>query len=365
MSMDNLRRAHPYHMYEAIRQQPERIARLLDGQRAAIERAAKQIARRRRILYAGIGTSLHAALLGERFLRYFTAGQALALAEESFELVHAPLAFGKDDAVILTSHRGWKNYSVEVLKLARAAGAFTLAITGEGSGDGMKAADVVVTTCEQEIASAHTKSYTTALAAQALLAAGIARQRGGLAELGAAEAIEGISALVEQSLAAESVAREAARLVAQRERLVFIGAGVNAITAREAALKVKETSYLHAEGFQTEEFLHGPIAECDRRATVVAHLSGSTADTRTLQMLRAVGEIGATRVAIASAGAAVDCAAEQIIEVPSAQQWLSLFPHTVAVQLLSYFIALERGTNPDTAREEQPPHARARQHYQL
>jgi glucosamine--fructose-6-phosphate aminotransferase (isomerizing) len=363
--MENLRRAHPYHMYEAIQQQPERIARLLASQRTVIEHAAQQIARCGRIVYAGIGTSLHAARLGERFLRHLTAGRATALVEESFELVHAPLALSKDDAVILTSHRGWKNSSVEALQRAKAAGAFTVAITGEGSGQGMQAADGILATCEQEIASAHTKSYTTALAAHARLAAGVAQHRGWLADAGAPGAVEGISGLVEQSLAAEPAARAAAKIVAQRERLIFLGAGMNSITAQEAALKVKETSYLHAEGFLSEEFLHGPVAECDARATAVALLDGGPADARTRQALRAAQQTGAVCVAVVSAGAAREPAAQLIIEVPAAPGWLTVFPHTVAVQLLAYFTALERGTNPDTAREEQPTHARAKQYDQL
>lgn len=365
MPMEKLRSAHPYHMYDAIRQQPERIARLLAGQRAAIEHAAQQIARRKRIVYAGIGTSLHAARLGERFLRHLSAGRALALVEESFELVHAPLALGSEDAVVLTSHRGWKNYSVEALRLAKAAGAFTAAITGEGSGEGMQAADAVIPTCEQEIASAHTKSYTTALAAHALLAAEIAQQRGWLADASARHEAERIGRLVEQALAAEPAARAAAKLVAQRERLIFLGAGMNWVTAQEAALKVKETSYLHAEGFPSEEFLHGPVAECDARATVAALLDGTPADARTRQALRAAQQTGAVCMAVVSAGAAREPAAVHHIEVPAAPGWLTVFPHTVAVQLLAYFTALARGTNPDTAREEQPAHARAKQHVQL
>jgi glucosamine--fructose-6-phosphate aminotransferase (isomerizing) len=365
MEPQRLRSAHPYHTYEAIQQQPERIARLLTRQREGILCAAAAIARRPRILSMGIGTSLHAALAGERFLRHLSGGRAWVQVEESFELVHAPLALGPGDAVVLTSHRGGRGYSGEVLRLAKAAGAFTVAITGESGEDAMRNADVVVTTCEQEIAMAHTKSYTTALAAHALLAAGVARCRGWEIGTAAEGDIEQLPALVERALAAESTARAAAARLAPHDRLFFLGAGLQNITAREAALKVKETSYIHAEGVSSEEFLHGPLAACDDRAAVVAYLDAAPAARRTAQALLGARATGAHCLAVVSAGAAVDARIEPALVVPAAPDWLALFPHTVAAQLLAYFLALERGTNPDTGREEQPAHRRARQQAQF
>ena len=176
--MTERRSAHPYYMYDAIREQPVRVARVLDSQRATIEQAAASAAAAKRIVFAGIGTSYHAAQIGEHFLRHLTAGRAHSLLEQSFELVHYPPAFDPDDFVILVSHRGWKNYSVEALKKARAAGARSMAVTGENGGEGIRAAEFVVLTCEQEISFAHTKSYTTALGALALFAIEVAERRG-------------------------------------------------------------------------------------------------------------------------------------------------------------------------------------------
>ncbi|MCL6564824.1 MAG: SIS domain-containing protein [Acidobacteriia bacterium] len=364
MESERLRRAHPYHMYEAIRQQPERIARLLASQRENIVHTAAAIARHERILSVGTGTSLHAALAGERFLRHWSGGRAWVRVEESFELVHAPLALGSADAVLLTSHRGGPGYSVEALERAKASGAFTVAITGAGGGNGLRGADAVITTCEQEISMAHTKSYTTALAAHALLAAEVARHRGWSPGSAAERDVEQLPELVEGSLATEADARAVAGWLGQLDRLFFLGAGLQSITAREAALKVKETSYIHAEGFSSEEFLHGPLAACDERAAVVAFLDAASAARRTVQALRAARETGARGLAVVSSGVSVDARTAPVLVVPAAPDWLALFPHTVAAQWLAYFLALERGTNPDTGREEQPAHARARQQAQ-
>src|SRR6202041_309861 len=179
--MPEMRTAHPYYVYEAIRAQPELIERVL-AERAEIERAADAVARKERITFVGIGTSLHAARVAESWTREFTGGRFLAYCEQSFELVHHPLAFGAGDAVIVITHTGTTTASLEALRMARAAGALTVVITGQMSGDGVRGADFHIQTCEQEVAFAYTKSYTTALAVLALLIARVVERKKLLAE---------------------------------------------------------------------------------------------------------------------------------------------------------------------------------------
>jgi glucosamine--fructose-6-phosphate aminotransferase (isomerizing) len=362
------RTQHPYHMHDAIFAQPDCIARVLREQAALIERAAEAAAARRRILFAGIGTSYNAAQLGALFLRHLSGGRALAQVEQSFEMVHYRLALGVDDAVVLSSHRGWKNFSVEALKAAKAAGALTIAVTGELGGEGMGLADYRISTCEQEISFAHTKSYSTALAALALFAVQFTQRRRELApqvDLPAQlAALDALPDAVRGALDSSSACSVAAHHLAARPRLIFTGAGPHWVTAREAALKVKETSYLHAEGLETEEFLHGPLAEMDSRASLVAFLAGGPGDARLLQALQAAGKLGVHRVAVVSRGVPPS-PAEQTIELPAIAEWLSAFTHLVAAQLLSYHLALARGTNPDTGRQDQPDHARAHSLFKL
>ncbi len=394
--MTEKRSAHPYHMYDAIRAQPDRVARVLESQRELIERAAAAAAAKRRLIFAGIGTSLHAACVGEHFLRYLSGGRAHAQVEQSFELVHYPLALSPDDALIIASHRGWKNFSVEALRRAKAAGALTISITGQNGGPAMRdAADFAIPTCEQEISFAHTKSYTTALAALALLAIGIAEHRGWLPDSAAARAaLARIPEWMTAALKLEEKARSAAREIAGRQRLFFIGAGPNWATACEGALKVKETSYSAAEGFETEQFLHGPLAEADSRCAAVVLFAGGSSDARAAEAWAALGELGALRVAISSGDAQpaalqstpviprtearsrrpgrrrgatrnLSFPSAHLLELPATPEWLSPFVHVIPLQLLSYLLALERPTKPDTGREDQPANARAKKHIQL
>lgn len=362
--MNERRNAHPYHMHDAIRVQPERVAELLTGGRELIERAADAAAGRRRLIFVGIGTSYHAAQVGELILRQLSGGRAGAALEQSFEQVCYPLAVGADDAVIAVSHGGGRTFSAHALEAARAAGALTLAVTGRTPGAAI-AAEFLLPTCEQEISFAHTKSYTTAMAALAVLAIRIAERRGYLPHAGAARsALEKIPEAMRRALASETQAEAIAKEIAARPRLVFIGAGPNWATAREGALKVKETSYLHSEGFETEQFLHGPVAEADARAALVALLTGGPGDARARNALAAAGELGVLRVTISSAGVP-PAPAEYRIEVPAVEEWLSPLVHVLPVQFLAYYAALARGSNPDTGREDQPAYARAATHYRL
>ena len=360
--MPEMRTAHPYYVYEAVHAQPELIERVL-GQRAEIERAADAVAQKERITFVGIGTSLHAARIAESWMREFSGGRFWAHYEQSFELVHHPIAFGASDAVIVITHTGTSTASIEALRMARAAGALTVVITGLMSGEGVRGADFQIQTCEQELAFAYTKSYTTALAALMLLIARVVERKKLLAGPPPLAALERLPNLLRQALQLEPSVREWAKRVAPLARIEIFGSGAAWATASEAALKIKEACYIAAEGFETEEILHGPFSETDARGSLVGLFTGGATDERGRQILRAAGELKMPRAAITVPSANHDLSAEQILLVPEAPEWLAAFVHLIPLQLLTYFLALERGVSPDSGRMEQPAHAAASKHY--
>ena len=180
-------------------------------------------------------------------------------------------------------------------------------------------------------------------------------------------AIERIPEFIRQALTLEPQIRDLAKKIAPLSRIVLFGAGVGWPTAREGALKIKESCYIAAEGFETEEVLHGPFSEIDSRAALIGLLTGRSSDDRARQILRAAGELKTVRVAVATPSANREISAEHTLVVPEAGpesgEWLAAFTHLVPLQLLNYFIALERGLNPDTGRQNQPAHAAASRHY--
>lgn len=360
--MPEPRKAHPYYLYDAILAQPSLIEKVL-ARRASIERAADAIAAKESITFVGIGTSFHAAQLAEFWMRDRSAGRIRIHFEQPFELVHYPVALGPDDAVIVITHTGTTTWSIEALRMARAAGALTVAITGEMSGEAVRGADFHLETCDQEASFAYTKSYTTALAAIAILILRAAERRKLLAETKSFDALAQVPNLLRQALALEPQVREFAKRVAPLSRIALFGSGAGWATAREAALKIKESCYIAAEGFETEEILHGPFSEIDSRAAIIGLLTGNPGDDRGRAILRAAGELKALRAAIAVFSANRDISAEQIFVVPECAGWLAAFVHLVPLQLLTYYMALERGLNPDTGRQDQPAHAAAAKHY--
>jgi glutamine---fructose-6-phosphate transaminase (isomerizing) len=360
--MPEMRKAHPYYTYDAIQAQPSLIESVL-GDRPAIERVADAVAEKNRITFVGIGTSLHAAQIAADWMRELTGGRLLVHFEQSFELIHHPIAFGSDDAVVVITHTGTTTASVEALRAARASGALTIAITGQASGEGVRGADFHIETCEQEVSFAYTKSYTTALAALAILTLRVAERKKLLTNSNTERTLQLLPSLMRQALALEPQVRELAKQLASLSRIDIFGAGAGWATAREAALKIKEACCVAAEGFETEEILHGPFSEIDSRGAMIGILTGRKTDDRARQILRAAGELKTLRAAVLVPSANHDVSAEHVLVVPEVDEWLSAFIHLVPLQLLTYFTALERGLNPDTGRQDQPAHAAASRHY--
>ena len=172
-----MRERHPYHMYDAILAQPEAFARAVGRNEAPVEGFASEAAGGGRLFLAGLGTSHHAAQVGEHLMRVYGGGVD-ARAVGSFDLALYGPELGPEDVVVAVSHRGSKRYTALALERAREAGCRTALVTGEG-GSGRGRADAVFETVAQERSSAHTVSYTSAVAVLALLAGRIGRHRSG------------------------------------------------------------------------------------------------------------------------------------------------------------------------------------------
>jgi len=352
------RAAHPYYMYDAIRAQPEAIRAVLAANRDAVGDAAGRLRGLDRLLLAGIGTSWHATLVGELLLATLGGLGQKVRAFHSFELTHYWPAAGPATGAILVSHRGTKRYSLEALDRARAAGAVTVAITGKGSGDGIKIADVVLATVEQEASAAHTVSYTTAMSLLAALAA----ELGGA---GGAE-VERLPHLVAAMLEQEPAVRTLAARFRDRRRYYFVGGGPNTATAYEAALKMGEANHTTALGFNAEQVLHGPWVAMGAEDLVVLVAPPGPSYERCLALARVAQAIGAPVVALVEEGdREIAPLAAAVLPLPRTPEPLTPIPAVIPLQLFTYHLAIERGANPDSFRAEHPPHARARAAYSL
>jgi glucosamine--fructose-6-phosphate aminotransferase (isomerizing) len=342
------RTGHPYFMHDAIYAQPGALRLVLRGNEEALAAAAGRLRAMDRVMLAGIGTSWHAALVGELLLAHAGRLGHRVRAFHSIEFTHAWPAPDDRTGVIVVSHRGTKRYSLEALARARAGAGVGVVVTGKGSGEGLAIADVTLRTVEQEASAAHTVSYTSALALLAALAA----------ELGPDEEIRReMQALPDHlaTLLGQESWEDLAGRYAERRHYWFVGGGPNTATAYEAALKMNEANYATTVGYNCEQFLHGPWAALDPADAVFVVAVPGRARERCLAAARAARAVGAAVVALAPEDdREMAAVATELIALPDVPELLSPIAAVVPLQLFTYHLALQRGVNPDTMRLHEP-----------
>ncbi|HVC31080.1 MAG TPA: SIS domain-containing protein [Steroidobacteraceae bacterium] len=336
----------------ASRSQPEAIERLLAEGLDQSAPALQRLAEAQRVWLIGIGTSYHAAAVGSYILRQ--AG-AEAHAVHSFDFVHYPPALRASDALIVFSHRGTKRFSIEGLAAARRDGMPVVAITGEGSK--LPDADLTLRTVPQERSAAHSISYTTALVRLTQLATERARRNGVATPL--AEALASIPERMRAALRLDERIRELAERVNSARMVHLTGGGPNAQTATEGALKLKEASYVLAEGMAIEQFIHGPIVAVDAvDLGLLVNAPGPSAP-RIAQLAAALRGFGTPVISVGSLPDDVDPVHHLALPLGGLPEALTPLVTVVPLQRLALHLGLARGVNPDSYRRDQPIYAAA------
>jgi glucosamine--fructose-6-phosphate aminotransferase (isomerizing) len=340
-------------MHDAIYAQPGALRLVMRGNGEALARATAALRETERVVIAGIGTSWHAALVGELLLAHVGRLGHRVRALHSFELAGAWPDLPPSTGLVVVSHRGTKRYSLEALQKLPAGGV-KVVVTGKGSGDGLAIADHVLRTVDQEASAAHTVSYTCALALLAALAAEIGRDEG------IQSALQEVPDQLALMLGQESWEELASRF-SDRRCYYFVGGGPNTATALEAALKMSEASHATAMGFNCEQFLHGPWCAMDQHDLLVVIAPPGRSYERCLLAARAAREIGTPVLAIVrDDDREISALATETIALPEVHELLSPILSVLPLQLFSYHLALRRDANPDTMRADRDPHGRAR-----
>lgn len=339
-------------MHDAIYAQPGALRLVSRGNGDAIAKAAERLRAMDQVLLTGIGTSWHAALVGELMLAHVGRLGHRARAVHAFDLASSWPAAVARTGVVAVSHRGSARSVREGLERLVTGQGVGVAVTGKG-GDGLPRADFTLRTVEPEASRAHTVSYTSALTLLALLAAEVGRDDG------FRHALDGLPDHLALLLGQESW-EEMAKRFAGRRRYWFVGGGPNTATALEGALKMTETSYAIASGFNSEQFLHGPLAAMTSDDLVILVAPAGPSHARALDVARAARAVGTPVLAIVEEGdREIAPLAAETIELAAVPELLTPILAVVPLQLLSYHIALESGANPDTMRAHEPAYARA------
>ena len=309
------------------------------------------------VVILACGTSWHAGLIG-KFLIEQLARVRVDVDYGSEYRYRDPIAGGRSLAVVITQS-GETADTLAALREAQSKDARSIAICNVVGSMATREADgTIYTHAGPEIGVASTKAFTSQLVALNLLALHLANVRGTVAADEVQRQIEGLTQLTglfQHTLACDAAVATIAKRFYRRANFLYLGRGINYPIALEGALKLKEISYIHAEGYPAGEMKHGPIALIDENMPVVALVPAGPVFDKMMGNLQEAKTRGAAIIAVTDAdpetfSAILDPAQDVVIPIPPAHPMLTPILMVVPLQLLAYHIAVLRGCDVDQPR---------------
>jgi glutamine---fructose-6-phosphate transaminase (isomerizing) len=306
-----------------------------------------------KVVVVACGTSFHSGMAAKHAIEHYTRLPVeLDLASEF--RYRDPVLDGRS-LVIGIAQSGETADTLAAVRFAKEMGAKVVAITNVVGSSITRDADAVLFThAGPEIGVAATKTFLAQLVAINLLALYLAQELGVMGAAKLRETIDAMRALpdqIEEVLALQGEVHRAAKRYADARDFIFIGRGVGMAVALEGALKLKEISYIHAEGYAAGELKHGAIALIEEDVPVVAILTGTTLYEKMLANVQEVRARGAQTILIAPQGdKRARLQANELFEMPITKPLLTPILDTIPLQMLAYFVAKERGLSPDKPR---------------
>ena len=306
-----------------------------------------------RVVLVACGTSWHAALCG----RYMIEALARIHAEVDYgsEFRYRDPMVDSKTLCVFISQSGETADTLAALREAKAKGARTAAICNVvGSMITRDADGTIYTHAGPEIGVASTKAFTTQLVALNLLALYLGQARGALSagEMASRlEALQRLASQTEQALGLEERIEEASRQYMRYEDFLYLGRGINYPIALEGALKLKEISYIHAEGYPSGEMKHGPIALIDASMPVVALAPRDAVYDKLISNLEEVKARDGRVISVAQEGdERIGAVSDVVLEVPKCDPMLATVINVIPLQLFAYHVAVKRGCDVDQPR---------------
>ena len=307
----------------------------------------------RRIIFVACGTSWHAALIGEHLIENMC--RIPVEVEYASEFRYRNPVLFPDDIVIAVSQSGETADTLAAVELARQAGAFVYGVCNVvGSSIARSTDSGTYIHVGPEIGVASTKAFTGQVTVMTMLALLIGRLKGTVDEgyyHRVAQALLDLPDTIREALKAAEQVAVLSRTFTYAHNFIYLGRGYNYPTALEGALKLKEISYIHAEGLPAAEMKHGPIALIDSEMPTVAIATLDRTYEKTLSNIEEIKARGGKIIALVSKGDdLVRRSADYCIEVPSTVECLMPVVSIIPLQLLAYYIATYKGRNVDQPR---------------
>lgn len=348
---------YPHFFLKEIHEQPAALANAIRGRVTDTvhlsELDALDLTRVNRVVLLACGSSYHAALVGKRAIEQWVHVPAEAIIASEFR--YASPVIDDHTLAILITQSGETADTIASLRLARSAGAQTLALTNAvGSSITRGVTAVVNLHVGPEIGVVASKTFSAQVLVLEMIALDWAKRRGAvdafkLAEL--ARQIAQVPDWVEGAMGTDQQMQRLADRISSHHSCFFFGRGYGYATALEGALKLKEISYLHAEGYPAGELKHGPIAMLDPEIPVIAIATHSSVLEKVVSNILEVRARRAPVIAIATEGnETIAKHADDVVYLPRVAEEFSPIVATVPLQLLAYHVAILRGCDVDQPR---------------
>ncbi len=322
-------------------------------QMAGVEDNLEKFLNAERIIIVACGTSWHAGLVAEYVFEEFT--RIPVEVEYASEFRYRNPIIGKKDVVIAISQSGETADTMAAIKLAKENGAFVFGVCNVvGSSISRESHAGAYTHAGPEIGVASTKAFTTQITVLTMIALRLAKAKGTLTKSDFHQYLQELEIIpekVREALETNERAKEIAATFKDATNCLYLGRGYNFPVALEGALKLKEISYIHAEGYPAAEMKHGPIALIDEQMPVVVIAPKQGHYDKIVSNIQEIKSRSGRIIAVVTKGdTQVRDLADFVIEIPETSDALSPLITTIPLQLLSYHIAVMRGCNVDQPR---------------
>ena len=331
-----------FYMYQEMKQQAgivsDMLGRYLIGENIVMpemEKVAARLSGVKRFYFWGLGSSYFSAMYGN-----YLAEEWLGISSEcemADEVVCRKTVVEPDSLVVVISQSGESTDTIKAAEKAIGLGALVIGISNKKESSLSGACDaMIVTPAQQEKAIAATKTFTAQLVSLILFVLYMMRNVNRRAKI--CSEVEKLSKHITRVFEQEEYIESLAEKYAKIENIILLGKKFNYPTALESAQKLKETSYIHAEGMAAEEFLHGPKAILEEKNVVIYFISEATH----MEDIRIIKDLAKIKVDIVAVGPRVSCGANTHIEVPNVVEALTPIVNVISMQILAFYLAITK-----------------------
>lgn len=353
---------YPHFMLKEIFEQPECLKNCMRGRinvdadhvtLSALIDYRRQLLHAKRIVIVACGTSWHAGLIGKQLIESFC--RIPVEVEYASEFRYRNPVVTKDDVVIAISQSGETADTLAAVQLAKERGAFIYGICNAIGSSIPRATDTgTYIHVGPEIGVASTKAFTGQVTVLTMFALALAEAKGTMPRdeyLAVAHELSRVPEMIEQVLKSNDLVADLARTFTYARNFLYLGRGYSYPVALEGALKLKEISYIHAEGYPAAEMKHGPIALIDSDMPVVAIATHNAMYEKVLSNIQEIKARQGRVIALVTKGdETISKIADRVIELPDCMECLEPLVATIPLQLLAYHIAVCKGKDVDQPR---------------